>query len=108
MCNDVSLYNDNVEGLEDFFEFVNTDLYRELRYNIELYAAYATLHGLSIYHIRGWWDKAERDYTSEHLVEQLLLRRNDNYPGLDINDLVQLEIDEGRLLECGGYWFNNE
>ena len=112
MCN-VDKYRDYLSRLEDYLEFVNTDVEELMKYETELYTAYGSHHGYKVEYIKDWYDEAEDDLLTELSPEDFV----SNEYGIPIDpsgydtrvpDIVDELIEKGELFECGGYWFHSE
>lgn len=108
MC-DKTAYEHNLERLKTYLEFVNTDIGTKMAFEPELYAAYATLQPrLGIESIRGWYREAEDCFISAFGIDLYLMGRYDIDSEDDLDYYFEKEVyREGRVYECGGYWFTN-
>jgi hypothetical protein len=108
MCN-VTAFNDYVGRLEDYLEYVNTDVDRLMAWEPELYAAFGTHNNKKIEEIKDWYEDAEDLFISTFDPELYIAAKYETYrTNEDLWDLVDREIDAGTIYECGGYWFRSE
>lgn len=108
MCN-VSAYTEFVERLEDYLEFVNTDVDRLMAYEPELYAAYGTHNELKVEEIKDWYQDAEAMFVTVYDPYLYLQNKYDVWRDEDIDYFYEKEVHkDGVLYECGGYWFTTK
>lgn len=105
MCNETEneIYEDK---WNDYFDFVNTDVFRNLKYNEDVYIAYGAHNKLPVEDIRKWYTDAE--HYLETSPEAAVARMYDNLI-LTIDDVewfVDKAIEDGMLYENRGYWFS--
>lgn len=105
MC-DITKYQENLEALEDFFEYVNTDIFSELTWEDEMYAAYATAYDLPIPAIGQWHTDCEDAWVPQ--IDAYLGHKYEVWSEEGIQYNFEKEVDEGILRECAGYWFATE
>ena len=108
MCN-VSAYKEYVERLEDYLEFVSTDVDRLMAYEPELYAAYGTHTELKLEEIKDWYQDAEAMFVSVDDPYPYLQYKYDVWRDEHVDYFYEKEVHkDGVLYECGGYWFTTE
>lgn len=107
MC-DEAVYQEKIGQLEDYLEFVNTDIDRLMRFEVELYAAYATLNDLTIERVKEWYQDAESKLVSANDPWLYLSHKYDVWNDDDIEYYYDIELGEGIIHSCGGYWFSVE
>lgn len=107
MCN-VTKLREVTESLNDYLEYVNTDVDQLMAYEPELYAAYAAHTGEKISRIKDWYLEAEQAFITTLGLEDYIESRYDYVDQFNYWDKVQTEIDDGDIFECGGYWFRGE
>lgn len=105
MC-DVDVYREYLDRLEDYLDYVNTDVERHMLWEPDLYAGYGAYNGLKVEEIKNWYRDAEEQFITTGDPDDYIRRQYDHDIIEDaVWDLVDREIDEGRIYECGGYWF---
>ena len=95
---------------DDYFAFINSDIYSKLKFEDELYIAYGSYNNLPVEDIREWYKDAEEFYVGSFAgpapyIEskyQLHVRSDE-----DIQHFIDQDIKDGSLYECGGYWFRD-
>lgn len=103
MC-DMDKYQDNLERLLDYFEYVNAKFLDEMLWEEEMYAAYATAFGLDIYSISQWFSECEDNWIP--FVDDYLADKYEVWKESDLAYYYEKEVHrEGILRECAGYWF---
>ena len=108
MC-DINTYKEKLSALEDYLEFVNTDIDRLMRWEPELYAAYAAHNGLAVEEVKDWYEEAEDNFVSVYGVDLYLQGKYGAWQDDDIDYLYEKAVHrDGTLYECGGYWFKAE
>lgn len=107
MC-DVTAFKANLEALEDYLEFVNTDVEHLMGYEVEMYAAYMCVApGSRIHNIKDWYREAEINYISSTTLELYIMSKYDVYTEEDVDYWHEIEVGRSYVLECAGYWFHN-
>lgn len=108
MC-DINQVNAKLGELEDYLEYVNTDVDRLLRWEPDLYAAYAAHNDLKVSTIKDWYTKAEDAFVSACGVDLYLQTKYDLWKEEQLDYYYEKEVHrDGTLYECGGYWFKTE
>ena len=108
MC-DINAYKEKLSNLEDYLEFVNTDVDRLMQWEPELYAAYAAHNDLPVETVKDWYESAEDNFVSVYGVELYLQTKYEVWKDEDIDYLYDKEVHrDGTLYECGNYWFKTE
>lgn len=104
----VTNWEDYNQEWEDYFAFVNTNIYRKLLLEDELYIAYGFANKLEIEDIRHWYKDAEAACAGcgdpigyiENKYGDFFLDDG------DVQYLIDKETEEGALYEQAGYWFS--
>lgn len=108
MC-DINVYKEKISALEDYLEFVNTDIDRLMQWEPELYAAYAAHNNLTVGTVKDWYESAEDNFVSVYGVELYLQTKYGVWKDEDIDYFYEKEVHrDGTLYECGSYWFKTE
>lgn len=108
MC-DINKVYEKQDELEDYFEFVNTDVDRLLKWEPELYAAYAAHNNLAVSTIKEWYPQAEDNYVSAFSPDLYLQRKYGVWKDAALDYYYDKEVhQDGTLYECGGFWFTTE
>lgn len=106
MC-DLTKYKENLDRLNDYLEYVNSDMDRLMAYEPELYAAYLTLRPeLVLEEVKEWYEEAEAMYISAHGIDLYLMKKYDVWRDEDLDYYYEKEVHrDGLVRECGSYWF---
>lgn len=108
MC-DINAYKEKLSNLEDYLEFVNTDVDRLMQWEPELYAAYAAHNNLPVETVKSWYESAEDNFVSVYGVELYLQTKYGVWKDEDIDYFYEKEVHrDGTLYECAGFWFKAE
>lgn len=108
MC-DINKYNEKVRALEDYLEYVNTDVDRLMAWEPDLYAAYAAHNNLPVETIKEWYEKAEDMFISVFNINLYLQKKYNIWSVEAIDYYYEKEVHrDGTLYECGGFWFRTE
>lgn len=106
MCS-VNSNEDYTQSFEDYFTYVNTDVYRKLLLNDEVYIAYGCFNSLPVSTIRDWYKDAERALIPGLTPEGYIAHKYGDHAltGDDVDYFIDQEIEDGMLYENLGYWF---
>lgn len=108
MC-DINAYKEKLNALEDYLEFVNTDVDRLMQWEPDLYAAYAAHNGLAVEEIKDWYEEAEDNFVSAFGIELYLQTKYEFWTDEGFDYFYEKEVHkDGTLYECGGYWFKTD
>ena len=108
MCN-VTAFNDYVGRLEDYLEFVNTDVDRLMAWEPELYAAFGTHNELPVETIKDWYAEAEDMFVTVWDIDLYIQKKYEVWEDEAIDYYYEKEVHrDGTLYECGGYWFKTD
>lgn len=107
MCN-TTAFEQKLQEITDYLEHVNTKVDRNMRYEPELYAAYAAHNNKSATYIKQWYKIAEVDFVSSMSPDLYLARRHEVWDEEAIDYHYTKEVEAGTLYECGGFWFKED
>ena len=108
MC-DINAYKEKLGALEDYLEFVNTDVDRLMQWEPDLYAAYAAHNDLTVETVKDWYEDAEDNFVSAYDPGMYLMAKYEVWKDDDIDYYYEKEVHrDGTLYECGNYWFKAE
>lgn len=108
MC-DINKFNEKVSALEDYLEYVNTDIDSLMAWEPDLYAAYAAHNDLPVETIKDWYEEAEDRFVSAWDIDLYIQKKYDVWGEEAIDYYYEKEVHrDGILYECGGYWFSTE
>ena len=105
MC-DINKFYAKLTELDDYFEFVNTDIMSKLGCDIEVYAGYAAHNNLTVSTIKEWYEDAEDAFITMYNIDLYIETKYDVWKSDDLDYYYEKEVHrDGTLYECGGYWF---
>lgn len=106
MCS-VNENEDYAQRFEDYFAFVNTDVYRKLLLNDEVYVAYGSHNKLPVENIRDWYREAEQAMVPGLTPEGYIAHKYGDHAlsSDDVEYFIDKEIGDDMLYENMGYWF---
>lgn len=108
MC-DVNNYKEYLGRLEDYLEYVNTDVEDLMMWEPELYAAFGVHNGLAVENIKNWYMWAEELLITTGDPDDWVRSRHEHHLSEEaVWDIVHDNVDQGLIFECGGYWFATE
>ena len=108
MC-DINAVNQKISELEDYLEYVHTDIDRLMKWEPDLYAAYAAHHNLPVSTIKEWYEDAEDAFISTFGLDLYLSGKYEVHRDEDLDYYYEKEVyRDGTVYECGGYWFTTE
>ena len=107
MC-EVDKVQEYTDKWEDYFEFVNTEIYRKLLFEDELYIAFGVHHQFPVENIKSWYKDAEQSFVSKLYPDQYIIHKYGDHAmsSDDIEYFIDQEFQEGTLYESAGYWFH--
>lgn len=105
MC-DVNAVKAKLDELEDYLAYVNTDIDRLMKWEPDLYAAYAAHNDLPIGTIKEWYQDAEDEFVSAFEPDLYLQMKYGVWKAEDLDYFYEKEVHrDGTLYEAGSYWF---
>lgn len=108
MC-DINKYHAKLVELQDYLEYVTTDIEDLLLWEPDLYAAYAAHNGLNVATIKEWYGDAEELFVNALSPEPYLMHKYDAVTAEEVDYYYEKEVfRDGTLYECGGYFFRTE
>ena len=101
-------FTDKCDEVADFLEYVNTDVMYKMKFNDEVYAAYAAANGLSVDHLPEWYQHAEHQFITSMYPAVFIAMKYNVWEDEDIEHYALKEIESGDIYEVAGYWFKRD
>lgn len=107
MCN-TTAFEQKLQEITDYLEYVSTKTNQKMRYEPELYAAYAAHYNLKIAHVGSWFKTAEASFVSSLSPDLYLAKRYEVWDEEAIDYHYTKEVEAGTLYECANFWFKED
>lgn len=104
MCEEVAFTN-YMERLEDYLEYVNTDVEDHLDYPLSVYAAYGSRNGESVETIKEWYEAADEQYLDMFAPTDYIDGIYGNQEADYFWELVYREESKGYIYRYADHWF---